>query len=173
MMPRRFTVVGVAIVMTALLLHKVLSSALVTRGDDLTYAGNVLGALQKYSLAHFLNRSDAVATDRYAFTAIRSHNASLLLNAIVMIEETPANGRQTLVMDRALCLHLLGRYADAAAAFERAGRVGRDGRAMFFAALDEKRVNRTAKARKLLALAMFLEPNFKPAHEAYARSSRW
>lgn len=169
---RRLAIVVIALSVSALLLRGSISSALVTRGDDLEASRNAPRAMQKYGLALWIDGSNVVAIDRFAFDAIRSHNKGALAAAIRAIDSSSAPS-DALMSDRALCFHLLGRYRLAADGFERVGRDAHDARALLFAALDLIRVHQRSRARALLVQAVAYEPGFVPARAALQRSSSW
>jgi hypothetical protein len=164
-----------ALVISACLLRAQISSAVVTRGDDLAFWGNEHAAVGKYSLALWIDANNDIAADRFAFAAVRVHDPVLMSEAIRItakaLSANPLN--ETLIMDRALCLHAGGSYARAATDFATVGRLRRDARALTFAALDLQRIHRTSEARALLRTAIAYEPGFLPARRAFERSKLW
>ena len=169
---RRVGLIMIALVLSSVLLRSQLASALVTRGDDLVFWGNERAALAKYEIAVRIDPSSAAAADRFAFTAIRMHQPALLRRAVRFIDIAlaPRASDPMLGLDRALCLHALGSYAEAAAAFSAVGVRTRDARALMFAALDLERIHRGAEARSLLKSAVALDPGFMPARHDLLRS---
>jgi tetratricopeptide (TPR) repeat protein len=171
--PRRALVVGIALAASAALLHSQLSSALVSRGDDLTYRGEDRRAMDLYSRALALDPKNTVAIDRYAFSALTMHDTSGERRAIALasavLEREPYN--VTIRYDRALCNQALHLRAAAAADFEAIGRHERDARALLFAALDFQRTD-LSRARTLARLAVAIEPSFAPARRDLARMGK-
>jgi tetratricopeptide (TPR) repeat protein len=169
---RRLAIVAIALLLSAVLLRGAMSSALVSRGDELEIAGDGGRAIAKYKLAIMLDHANAVALDRFAFSAIRSHRTERLRETLRLMGASSIASPQ-LIMDRALCLHLLGEYSRAAFDFEAAGMKQHDARALLFAALDQRRAHHIARARSELSAAVAFDPAFVPAQAAYVRSKRW
>lgn len=169
---RRVGLIMIALVLSSVLLRSQLASALVTRGDDLVFWGNERAAVAKYELALRIDPNSSTAADRFAFAAIRMHHPVLLRQAVRFIDIPLARhpSDPILELDRALCLHALGSYSEAAAAFFAVGLRTHDARALMFAALDLERIHRGAEARALLRSAVAFDPGFMPARHDLLRS---
>ncbi len=161
-----------ALIVAGILLRAQLSSALVTRGDSLAYWGERSQARAMYARALVLDRTNRVAADRYAFDASISNNASVIRSGVTVasryLSRNPDDG--ILLMDRALCYQHEGTLARAIADFQRAGRIEHDPRAFMFAALDERTLRHSGRARRLLKDAIALDPTFQPARVELART---
>lgn len=170
---RKLLVVAVALMLAVPLLRPALSSALVTRGDALLYAGDAR-ARAKYALALRVDAANVVAADRYIFSAFLSRKPDELEDAVRIAGPVlRAHPREATVrLDRALCLQLLKRYALAARDFELAGRERGDVQALALAAADAKRSGDALKARRLLRAAAALDPGYVPVKVALERDER-
>jgi tetratricopeptide (TPR) repeat protein len=161
---RRGGVIAVAVSLALWLLRPQVSSALVTRGDDLTFRGENARALAIYARALAIDPANTVAADRFAFAALLSHDASAQERGVSVATRAlrlePSN--LSLRYDRALCAQALGWHALAADDFEAIGRRSRDPRALLFAALDVRKAD-LRRARSLLRLALAIAPSFEPA----------
>lgn len=168
---RRLALVGLALGASTIMLHEQLSSALVTRGDALTYAGDLAAARTMYLRALWFDAGNGVAEDRYVFAAMATHEVRALAEAARLasayLRDHPND--EVVRMDRALCEQRLGMTARAADDFERVGRTRGDARALMFAALDRSRAGRVQAARELLRTAIALDPTFTPARRSIAR----
>jgi len=168
---RKVAVVGCALTISAMVLRPQVSSALVTRGDDLAYRGDAARARMMYARALALDTNNLAALDRFAFSAMMSHDrlqvslAIPLLNPVLARHPSEVNLR----LDRALCEQALNRRADAARDFEYIGLRTRDARALTFAALD---TNDRTRARALLDRAIAYDPRFIPALKDLTRLER-
>lgn len=171
---RRLSLIIIAIAVSAALLHRELSSALVWRGDTLAYWGDSASARGAYRRALFFDSSNGVAADRLVFSEAISHVPMLLRDgasdASAFLRGAPSN--DSVRFDRALCYQKLGDLALAAADFEAVGNHARSVRALMFAALDRGRLGERRRSRSLLRLALMQDPQFAPARDALARVSR-
>lgn len=170
---RRVGVVIFALVTAAVVVRPALSSALVTRGDELSFRGQLGRAREMYRRALLADASNATAADRYAFLAVLSHERDFLESgaavATAALDRAPGDVR--LHMDRALCEQGLRRLSKAAADFEYAGLRGHDPSALTFAALDVAAGNRMY-AEHLLRTALAYDTRFLPARRDLARLER-
>jgi tetratricopeptide (TPR) repeat protein len=168
---RRLVLVGIALVLAAPLLRPAISSALVTRGDSLLYARDVR-AKEKYRLALAVDPANVAAADHYVFFEFLSRDGHDLDDGIsvatAMLTRNP--GDTTLRMDRALCLQLRKRYAQARADFERVGEERGDVQALALAAADAERLGDAKATHRLLMLAHRIDPSYVPVLVALARS---
>ncbi len=165
---RRLLLISLALACATLLLRPQLSLALVTRGDDLGYAGKPERALVMYQRALALDSTNVVAADRAVFELMMSHDSSKLGDAIAIatqaLRRAPHDG--TIEMDRALCYQVLHEYDSALVDFSDVGSRRHDVRALTFAGIDAMRLHRRAQARHLLRLAVAFDRTFAPARRA-------
>jgi tetratricopeptide (TPR) repeat protein len=168
---RRTSVALVGVVLAAQMLIPAISSALVTRGDTLLYARDVR-ALEKYRTALFLDPANTDAADRYVFAAFLSRQRTQLVEAVDVARSVLARDPKdsALRMDRALCLQLLKRYAEARADFEVAGKQRADVQALALAAADARKTGDIAASYRLLLSAHRIDPSYKPVVVALARA---
>lgn len=161
---RRLAVVIIGIVAAAVIVRPAVSSALVTRGDELAFRGDVERAREMYRRALLADANNVVAADRYVFSAMMSHRVPLLEAGIAVASASLTRSPRDIAMhmDRALCEQALHRLSSAAVDFEFAGTHARDPRAMTFAALDVANEHK-ARALQLLRIALGFDPKFLPA----------
>lgn len=168
---RNVAVVGCALAISALVLRPQVSSALVTRGDELSLRGDAARARVLYRRAYALDNGNLAALDRFAFAAMMSHDRSQVAAAIGLV--TSRLGRDgddaNLRMDLALCEQDLNMRREAERDFERIGMQRHDARALTFAALDTSNM---PYSRALLARAIAYDPGFLPARRDLARLRR-
>jgi tetratricopeptide (TPR) repeat protein len=168
---RRLLLACIALALAAPFLRPAISSALVTRGDSLLYTRDAR-AKEKYELALAIDPTNVDAADRYAFAAFMSRDSSDLDDGIriatAVLTLYPRNA--ILRMDRALCLQLRKRYAQARADFERVGEERGDVQALALAAADAKRLGDPEASHHLLLLAHRIDPTYAPVAIALARS---
>jgi tetratricopeptide (TPR) repeat protein len=167
---RRLSVACIALALAVPLVRPAISSALVTRGDALLYARDAR-AKEKYRLALEIDPANVDAADRYLFVSFLSRDPQDLDDGIHLATTILAydRGDATLRMDRALCLQLRGRYAQARVDFERVGKERGDVQALVLAAADAKRVGDAHAGHRLLLLAHRLDPKYAPVRIALAR----
>ena len=167
---RRLCLVLLSVAVAAIVLRPQVSSALVSRGDDLQYSGDVSRALAMYRRALSVDRDNTIAADRFAFLSMTTHAPENEETGLRLVTEVLARhpGLIALRYDRALCAHALRRYDQAARDFEAVGLRARDPRALTFAALDFRREH-IRRARELLRLAIRFDPHFEPARRDLAR----
>ena len=167
---RRFGVVAFALACAAPMLRSAMSSALVTRGDALLYAHDER-AQTKYLLALRIDSANLVAADRYIFAAFLSRRGREIEDALrvadAVLRDHPRAA--SVRMDRALCLQLLRRYAQAEPDFERVGKERGDVQALALAAADAVRITDVQKANGLLHLAQRIDPRYAPVRAALER----
>ncbi|HUA09832.1 MAG TPA: hypothetical protein VMA98_11245 [Candidatus Acidoferrales bacterium] len=165
---RRFFVAAAALALAFPLLRPAISEALVSRGDALLYARDGR-AMEKYHEAWLLDRGSSDAADRYVFAAFlaRRELESAVDVATATLTVRPRDVR--LRMDRALCLHVLGRIAAASRDFEQAGREARDVQALALAADDAMKLHELRRTRTLLSLAHRIDPGYLPVARALRR----
>jgi tetratricopeptide (TPR) repeat protein len=167
---RRGALVTAALLLSTPLLRSSLSSAMVTRGDGLLYAGDGR-AVAMYRRALFIDPRNDVAADRYAFAALLAHDPLQIEDGIrVATESLSARPHNTVLrMDRALCLQRIGRFREAEVDFERVGLENHDVQALAFAAADARKLRRFDRARTLLAFGERIDPNYLPIRHALAQ----
>jgi len=167
---RRIGVVAMALAIASAMLRPQLSSAFVTRGDELSYRGDAGRAREMYRRALIADGRNVAAVDRFAFSALMSHDRFQLLAGLAALDRTLGQfpDRIELRMDRALCEHALGRFSRAAVDFEYVGMQTHDPRSLLFAALDNAGT-RKAHAEHLLRAALAADPNFRPARRDLSR----
>lgn len=168
---RRLTLVLTALFSAIPIVRPAISSALVTRGDAMLFARDPR-AQEKYRLAFAIDPSNIGAADRFVFAAFLSRKARELEDGVQLAGTVLARdpGNATLRMDRALCLHLLKRYATARADFEWVGKRRGNVQALALAAADARKCGRPEEARRLLLLAHREDPTYLPVRLALARS---
>ncbi|MDE2482417.1 MAG: hypothetical protein KGN02_09535 [bacterium] len=157
--PRRAAVVLVAVAIACVVLRGSLSSALVTRGDDLTYRGDSAHARTIYRRALALDPENVTAADRLAFGEFVSHRRALVEDAIAVatavLRRVP--NATSVRMDRAIAYQLLKRYDAASSDFARVGASDGDTRAYVFAGLDALHAGDRRRARRYLTAALRLD----------------
>lgn len=164
---RALLLATVAMIAAALLLHRQLASALVTRGDDLLYQGNGFRALGFYARALFFDRDDATAADRYVFVSLmlgkeRFRKAGLEMATEYLARHDNPNVR----LDRALCERALHLDVAAERDFVAVARLEGDARSYVFAGYSALRQNQRARARGWWRSALALHPGYVPALRA-------
>jgi tetratricopeptide (TPR) repeat protein len=165
---RRFGVATAGIALSGVLMRGQLSAALVSRGDDMLYRSDTMRALAFYRRALVVDRGDSVAVDRYLFVVMLTHRKGLVERGIELASAyLHSNPRAAAVlMDRAMCEHLLGRDRAAQNDFTLAGRLGRDPRALVFAGYSALHRGRRSEARVLWREALALNAGYFPALRA-------
>jgi tetratricopeptide (TPR) repeat protein len=168
---RRLLLCGIALCVGALLVRPQISSALVVRGDEMTMRANIPRALEFYRRAIWFDSSNGVAVDRFAFTAMMSHDRQDIGAAVAMtttnLHRDPEN--RVLLFDRAMCERILDRQAQAERDFANLGRLARDPQAYTFAGFAAQRMGQSARAQRWWRLALSIRPSFVPAIRALAR----
>lgn len=172
--PRRLMLAAFALMTAALLLRTQISSALVTRGDTLSYWGLQQEARNAYARALVFDPANDVAADRFAFNAVTSHERAVIADAVSVLNRALDREPYSSVlrMDRAMAYHQLGNYRPAIADFFVVAKDTRDPRALMFAAFDERRLRRLDASRRLLRQAVALDPDYLPAVRAFAKAQR-
>jgi hypothetical protein len=171
---RRFTVVGAALVISAICLHGSISSALLTRGDALLYMHDPRSQVM-YRRAFDWDTRNIDAADRFVFGALLSHRRSAIDDGISLATRvlTADPSATSLRMDRALCLQVSRRYADAERDFEIVGRTSKNVQALAFAASDARLKDDLQRELALLELAARIDPGFVPVRLRLERRTRW
>ena len=167
---RRLALVVLSLVGALPLVRPALGWALVARGDALLLAHDPR-AQAKYRLALTIDPANEVAADRYVFTAFLSRDIARLDDAVSFAQAVLVGHPRDAVlrMDRALCLQLQGRYADAEREFALAGMQRGDVQALALAAADARRLGNLRDARRLLRAAYRIDPHYRPVRSALAR----
>ena len=165
---RKGSVAMLAVALAAMLLRPQLSSALVSRGDDLAYAGNAVRARAMYRRARAFDRSNGIAEDRLIFAELMTHDRSRIRIAVadasVYLSRVPSD--VTIRMDRALGYQMLKAYDAASRDFARVGEATRDARSLTFAGIDALHAGKEERARVWLLEALRLAPRDEPARRA-------
>ncbi len=168
---RRIALVAVAAGATAIVLRGTLASALVTRGDEMLYAGQRMRALAFYRRALLVDENDADAVDRYVFLSMTLHRADALRRAVAVATRfltiRPADARVR--FDRALCEWRLKRAPQAERDFVAVARVKRDARAYVFAGYAAAATGAQERARQWWRAALALDAAYAPARRALSR----
>jgi tetratricopeptide (TPR) repeat protein len=167
---RRWFLIGISLLIAILLLRGQISMMLLDRGDIAAYARDGRASMF-YERALAVDPSNAAAADRLMFQAILSHDKAILQRAVRIGDDQLMHDghNETVRMDRALCLQLLGRRREAMTDFAAVGRATGDPRALLFAADDAAKLMARDRARELLRVAVRLDPRFKPARVALGR----
>lgn len=169
---RRLALVAIALGISAVILRPQLASSLVIRGDDFAYRGNLQRAREMYQRAMWVNSDDGTAVDRYAFSALLSHEPHLLRAGVATASRYLAGHQDdaTVLMDRGLLLQTLHNYAQAEGDFARVGALTHDARALTFAGFNALHAGDHRDARAYFARASAIDPSFIPAKRGLARS---
>ena len=164
----------IAVAMSAVILHAQVSSALVTRGDELQFRGLTQRSMDMYSRALIFDPRNLVAADRYAFGAMMRHDRPALERCEKLTGGALAIAPRDLTIrfDRALCEHRLGHFGDAAKDFAEVGLEREDPRALLFAAIDLHRVH-SRRARWMVRRAAAVRPAYRPAIDELVASRAW
>jgi tetratricopeptide (TPR) repeat protein len=161
---RRFALVLAALSVAAAAFRPQLAQALIVRGDDYLYRGDVRSALVRYERALALSPDSQTAADRYVFLSMQQNTARSLHSGIeeatTFLARHPGNA--TLLSDRALCYLHEHDYALAQADFERAAS-GVDAQGYVFAGWAAWHAGRVHVARRLWEHALLLRPRYRPA----------
>lgn len=170
---RRLAIASFGAAASLVLFAPVISSALVTRGDEFLYRSQVAKARLYYRRAFALNPRSGSALDRYVFFGLQIRTQASLEECVgmtsVYLSSRPRNG--IVLADRALCHQFLAQDDQARDDFERAARVTGDPRYYTLAGWAAQRHGRTRDARRLFRLALHAYPGFRPAQSALARLS--
>lgn len=165
---RRVCVAGAAVLIAGLLLHRQLSLAVVSRGDEFLYRGRTDRAVAYYARAMALDRDSDVAVDRYAFFRFEMRDAGAIPACLEAAGEfLSKRDDPTIRADRALCNLRKHRYHQAALDFRQAGYALHDSRYLAFAGWAELHAGNRRGARALLKSANAL--GFQPARETLRR----
>lgn len=168
---RRLALALSAVVAAGFLFHGQLSSALVTRGDDLVQIGEPQHALHYYARALVLDRDSTLAAERYAFTGLMIKTQASLQSAVAVASEAlrKAPDDEAIVTDRALCLNSLGKFREAMTDFVWLAKRTNDLRYYEFAAQAARRAGERDRARALFAAVLERRPDFVAARRELAR----
>ncbi|MDQ2864685.1 MAG: hypothetical protein M3R51_00520 [Candidatus Eremiobacteraeota bacterium] len=168
---RRLAIAAVALTISAALLRPQISSALVIRGDEFAYRGQTSGALRMYERAIVVDRDNASAVDRLAFTGAVSHRAALVREAVSIssryLAVHPADA--TILNDRGLAYQILRDYRSAERDFAKAGSASRDARNFTFAGFAAIHARDMLGARKFFHAALGIDRSYVPALRGLAR----
>lgn len=169
---RRAAVACCAVFVAALLLRPQISEAIVVRGDDLSYRGEMRRAHRMYERALVLDSGNAVALDRLAFEAIRGGRPEAMGSMIARLAAARIESDPMLVEDRAMLELKAHRYADAERDFRAYAQHVKDARASTFAGWSAARAGRRELAIGDFTLALTYDPSFTPARSALHRIAR-
>lgn len=124
-LPRRLAIVLTSLALSALLFHRQVATALVTRGDEFLQRGRVERANLYYSRALTFDTRSSIAADRSAFAGIllRTPHALDAAERAASLGLAAHPDDADLLMDRGLCYQLERRYAEAALDFGHAARL--------------------------------------------------
>ncbi|MGZ3499201.1 MAG: tetratricopeptide repeat protein [Vulcanimicrobiaceae bacterium] len=165
---RRFVLAAISLMLAAMLFHKQLAEALVSRGDDFLYRGDAVTARTYYARALDVDHTSQSAADRFVFFSLQQRTVrSLELGVVVAtqyLERVPRDA--TILEDRALCYQLQKRFRLAEMDFERAAQLTKDARYYTFAGWAAKRDGKNAAAIRLWVAALRVDPHFWPARRA-------
>jgi tetratricopeptide (TPR) repeat protein len=167
---RRVLLSIVASIIAFGMMHRELASALVTRGDDLMYRGDLRRALTFYRRALTFDGDSAAAADRYAFTAFLTADPHLLRKAISVARRFLLRRRSAAVrFDTALCERRLHLNEAAEVDFAAAARDTKNAQAYVLAGYAALAGSHLRRAREWWRRALFVRPNYRPAERALER----
>jgi tetratricopeptide (TPR) repeat protein len=169
---RRCAIALTSLVLSGVLFHGQVATALVTRGDEFLQRGRVEQATRYYARALLFDERSAIAADRFAFAGILLRTPQSLETAIAAASQGLAASRDDidLLTDRALCYQLERRYREAYHDFARAAVLRRDARLYHFAGWAALRAGDARAARMLWRAALAADASFTPARSALARA---
>lgn len=168
---RRLCLACIGIGLSAWVLRPQLADALVLRGDACLYGAQPFSALRYYRRAAWIDPSDGVAVDRFAFVAMTTHEPAALREGIGLASSyLRRRGDDDVVrMDRAMAYRALRDPGRALEDFAAVGRRTRDVRALTFAGYAAAAVGQSVRARALWRSALALAPGFPAALHALTR----
>jgi tetratricopeptide (TPR) repeat protein len=166
---RRAALACVSCVLAAMLFRGQIAAALVVRGDELLFRGDLSGAAQRYRRALIVDAGSATATDRYVFVQMRMRTAASIADGVnVATKYLRHTADAPILADRALCYLIQRDYAGAQRDFEEATALTRDPAYAVFAGWAAHRRHRVREARALWRFALHLRRGYVPAEVALA-----
>lgn len=171
---RRFAVAASALLCAGMLFRSQIAQALVIRGDGYMYRGENVRALERYRRALAIAPLSQTAADRYVFVSMQRPSAGSLHAALAAanayLDARPNDA--VLLADRALCYLHARRYASAERDFERAARASHAANDYVFAGWAAEHAGRRRSAIALWRAALRVQPHYRPAMFALARTLR-
>lgn len=168
---RRLLIAGTAFVAAIFLLREELSSAMVSRGDDMLYQGNAVRALAFYRRALIFDSANASAVDRYVFVSMTLHRRPALVSAVgVATRFLSMHPHNAMVrMDRALCELRLRLLIAAERDFVLVAAAKHDARVLVFAGYAAFESHAVQRAHALWRRALVVNPRYTPALRALGK----
>ena len=172
--PRRVAVALFALLSGALLFRPQLAGALVDRGDQYFYRGNLVQAQHRYRRALFVDPESEVAADRYVFSGMQLGSADTLQDAARVADHYLKIHPQdaALLADRGLCYLRLRRYEFAEADFTASAKLLHSAQYYVFAGWAARRERDNLRARSLWRAALAVQPGYAPALAALTGNRR-
>lgn len=156
------------------MLHKQISSALVTRGDEWLARGDYQTAFTYFRRALIIDGDSSDAADRIVFFSGQIRSREALRDAIdqanAFLAHHPADRR--IRVDRAFCFHSARELSKAADDFGAVARSARDPELFTLAAWDRYHSGGKARAISLLREALAITPRYQPALHALTKMIR-
>jgi tetratricopeptide (TPR) repeat protein len=166
---RRFALSLVTLLVAAALFRPQIAQALIVRGDEYLYRGDLRGALVRYKRALHVSPTSGTAADRFIFLSMQQNTAKSLQDGVTEATRflSLRGGDATVRFDRALCYLHQKHYSAAQADFEIvAPAVG--AQADVFAGWAAEHARRHRDARRLWTRALLASPHYRPAQIALA-----
>ena len=172
-LPRRLMIALVVALFSAILFRGQVATALVTRGDEFLYRGEITQARAHYLRALLFDPHFLAAADRYIFFSLQEKTTENLTDAIQVADASLrfAPRDADLLYDRGLCLRYMHRYGLAAKDFAAAASLRRNPRLYHLAAWAALRAHDPRQARAWWRRALAIDHSFSPARNALAMVS--
>ena len=170
----RVRAAGVALGISALLLHGQIADALVVRGDEQLYRARPARALTYYRRAVWFDRANGTAVDRFSFVAMTLRDVPAMREGIALASRYLAHRADDAVvrMDRAMAYRVLGDGRRALADFSIVARQTNDARAYAFAGEEAASLGERGAAEAFWRAALALWPGMPLAVHGRLRE-RW